>query len=205
MSNSEVHKRLELSRTVERTQRFIESALRLICEDAEAAVEARGEFRLSLCGGSTPGAVYEALGKVDGFPWDKTIITFGDERCYPPDHERSNFRMAKERLLSHVPLAEDRVVRMRGELGPEAAAERCEADLKAHAGEKEEMFEHDLILLGMGDDGHTASLFPETTALAERERMVVSNYVPKLPRAIALMAGKGTTSLIRPRSRPRSR
>ena len=167
-------------RTIERTDRFVESTVEFICNEATAAVAERGEFRLSLCGGRTPAKVYRSLAKVKDFPWDKTVITFGDERCYPPDHERSNYRMAREAFIDEVGLAEGQVVRMQGELGAESAAQVCEDDLRSRAKVSgEEIFAHDLLLLGMGDDGHTASLFPETPALAETERWVVGNYVLK--------------------------
>ena len=167
-------------RTVERTDRFVERAVEFICEEAKSSVADRGSFRISLCGGSTPAGIYRSLANVGDFPWAKTVITFGDERCYPPDHERSNYRMAKEAILDQVGLPEGQVVRMQGELGAERPAQVCEEDLRSPAEKSgEAIFAHDLILLGMGDDGHTASLFPETPALAETERWVVGNYVPK--------------------------
>jgi 6-phosphogluconolactonase len=169
-----------LGRTVERTDRFVERAVEFISGEAKVAVAERGAFRLSLCGGSTPAGVYRSLAKVADFPWEQTVITFGDERCYPPDHERSNYRMAKEAFLDEVKLPEQQVIRMQGELGAERAAQVCEEDLRSRAVDSgEAVFAHDLVLLGMGDDGHTASLFPETPALAETERWVVGNYVPK--------------------------
>lgn len=175
-----VHKRLDLTRTILRTETFVESAVELITRIANEAVEARGEFRLSLCGGGTPAVIYQSLAELDGFPWDKTVITFGDERCYPPDHERSNYRMSKEALLGKVDLADSQIVRMQGELGADKAAQVCEDDLRARASKSgDEIFAHDLVLLGMGDDGHTASLFPGTPALEETKRWVVGNYVPK--------------------------
>ena len=175
-----VNKELEPTRNILRTDRFVEEAVDLIVSQAEVSVRARDEFRLSLCGGSTPGGVYRRLAKVEDFPWDKTVITFGDERCVGPDHERSNYRMAQEALLSHVPIPPSQVLRMEGERGADDAAQRYEDALRKRARESgDPIFAHDLLLLGMGDDGHTASLFPETKALEETKRWIVGNYVPK--------------------------
>ena len=127
---------------------FVTEAAAFIAREAESAVARGGIFRLSLCGGQSPRPVYAELAK-SSMPWDRMQITFGDERCVPPDSDQSNFRMAHQALLAHVPLAEGSIFRMRGEIDPATA-------------------------------GHTASLFPETKALEERERSVVSNFVPKL-------------------------
>ena len=139
-----------------------------------------GVFRLSLCGGSTPGPIYSALAGREDIDWDRVILTFGDERCVRPDDEQSNYRMVRETLIAPAGVPSKNVIRMLGELEPEAAAARCEDDLKKLAQEAgEAVFVHDLVLLGMGDDGHTASLFPGTDALQEKEKWVVANYVPK--------------------------
>lgn len=164
------------------TTSFVEDAVQLIQTAAHDAVASRGVFRLSLCGGGTPAAIYRALAEAgeDGIDWSRTVITFGDERCVPPDHERSNYRMAREALLDHVPLESSNVLRMKGENPPSEAAAEYEEQLMAHAqASGEDIFQHDLLLLGMGDDGHTASLFPETDALQEATRWVVPNHVPK--------------------------
>ncbi len=168
---------------IHHAEAFVEDALALVLAEAEKAYRARGEFRLSLCGGGTPRPVYEALAVASGpIDWAKTVITFGDERCVPPDHARSNYRMAREALLDHVsiPDPENQVLRMRGELPPTEAAAHYEETLRSHANRSgEAIFTHDLLLLGMGEDGHTASLFPGTTALDENDRWVVANHVPK--------------------------
>jgi len=162
-----------------RTPSFAADAARHIADAAREAIGARGLFRLSLCGGNTPRAVYAELAKL-GLEWEKVQITFGDERCVPPDDVQSNYRMAKDALLGLVPIPEGNVFRMRGELEPAAAAEEYERKLAAVADRMgETRYIHDLLLLGMGDDGHTASLFPGTAALAETARNVVANYVPK--------------------------
>lgn len=144
---------------------------------AASRVDEGREFRLSLSGGRTPAAIYAALAEED-LDWSRWVITFSDERCVPPNHADSNFRMASEALLDKVPIPEGNVVRMKGGLDPEAAARDCEADLRARAGGG--VFRHDMILLGIGEDGHTASLFPGTEALAEGERWVVANAVPQM-------------------------
>ena len=113
--------------------------------------------------------------------WSRVRLTFGDERSVPPDHADSNFRMVREALLDRVAIPPENVLRIEAEAGAGLAAERCETVLRAWAAEDgTEVFKHDLLLLGMGDDGHTASLFPGTSALAETRRWVVANYVPVL-------------------------
>jgi 6-phosphogluconolactonase len=155
------------------------AAADLFVEIAERAISARGRFVVSLAGGSTPKETYRALAahewreRVD---WRRLIILFGDERCVPPDHPDSNFRMAYESLLSHVPIFTHQILRMRGEWAPQAAA----ADYEQQLSKVLEGGEIDLALLGLGPDGHTASLFPETEALAVKVARVVANWVPRL-------------------------
>jgi 6-phosphogluconolactonase len=163
-----------------RTSSFIEGVTRFIVDCAEEAIEERGHFRLSLSGGNTPKPVYQALSLRD-CEWSKWIITFGDERCVPPDDAESNYRMASESFLMVTTPGE--VLRIRGEDPPDAAAKDYDESISYLArrfGEKR--LAHDLILLGLGEDGHTASLFPGTQALTESERNVVSNFVPKFNR-----------------------
>lgn len=165
---------------IKRSDQFVDDALTLILEAAGQAIRDRGEFRISLCGGSTPRPVYEALRSTPEVDWAKVLITFGDERCVPPQHERSNFRMAREAFLDKVTIPERQILRMEGENEPAQAAQAYEDRLRAEAERAAELiFTHDLVLLGMGEDGHTASLFPETQALEETERWVVANNVPK--------------------------
>ncbi len=169
-----------MSATVLRSTDFAAEAAALIVAQGHAAIARYGLFRLGLCGGSTPRPIYAALAKSD-LPWDRVQITFGDERCVPPEDAQSNYRMAKEAWLGQVPLPEGNVLRMRGELPPQEAAAAYEAQLAAIARRfQEPRYRHDLLLLGMGDDGHTASLFPGTTALEEKEANIVANHVPKL-------------------------
>ncbi|MEX1117198.1 MAG: 6-phosphogluconolactonase [Terrimicrobiaceae bacterium] len=156
---------------------FLRDARALIERAADTAILERGVFRLALSGGNTPRPVYEALAKTDA-AWGKWVFTFGDERCVPPDDSQSNYRMAKESLFDHAPIPAENILRIQAEEAPEVAAARYEHDLRKQAGEAP-IYRHDLILLGMGDDGHTASLFPETAALQESKAWVVANYVPK--------------------------
>ena len=163
-----------------RTTRFADDAVKLVTAAAGQAIAERGLFRLSLCGANTPRPVYSGLSKV-GLPWNAVQVTFGDERCVPPESDESNYRMAREALLSHVPIPPENVFRMRGEIDPSAAAQEYEARLAEVAARfNEPRYAHDLLLLGIGDDGHTASLFPGSEALKETERNVVANFVPKL-------------------------
>jgi len=158
------------------SRNFVEDAASLIESAAQEAIAARGVFSLSLSGGNTPKPVYEALAARE-IAWDNVVITFGDERCVPPDDERSNYLMATRTLLGSVPIPPRNVLRMKGELDPALAAKEYEDALRGRAGDG--IFRHDLILLGMGPDGHTASLFPGTPALGEKQRWVVENYVPQ--------------------------
>ena len=151
-------------------------ASRIVAKQADGI----SAFRLSLCGGSTPKPVYATLAERDDIDWERVLLTFGDERCVPPDHADSNYRMVKESLLDPGGVPRASVMRMAGEMEPEEAAVRYDGQLKKLAQlAGEERFVHDLVLLGMGDDGHTASLFPGTAALEETERSAVANYVPK--------------------------
>lgn len=155
------------------------AAAREFAARAAHAVRARGRFAVALAGGSTPKAAYELLATehAGGVDWRRVHFFFGDERPVPPDHPDSNYRMAREALLSRVPAGS--VHRMRGELPPGEAARRYEEELRGFfAGERVPRF--DLILLGLGEDGHTASLFPHTEALDETTRLAAANPVPEL-------------------------
>lgn len=155
------------------------AAARGFVEKAAEAIAGRGRFAVALAGGSTPKATYEVLARdhAAGLEWDRVHVFFGDERTVPPDHEDSNYRMAKEALLDHVPLGG--VHRMRGELPPDEAAEAYEEELREFFG-ADATPAFDLVMLGIGDDGHTASLFPGTDALEVTDRWAVANPVPKL-------------------------
>jgi len=141
--------------------------------------------RVAISGGSTPKAMFALLADrakpyFARVPWANLHLFWVDERCVPPTDAESNYRMTNEVMLSKVPLAPEQIHRMEGELDPAVAASRYEALLRAEfrlEGAETPVF--DLVLLGMGDDGHTASLFPHTAALHELNRLVVANHVPQ--------------------------
>ncbi len=149
------------------------------------AAEASGRARIAVSGGSTPKAAFELLARPDQpclnrMPWEDLELFWVDERTVPPDHPESNYRMTKEALLDHVPLNPQQIHRMEGELPPEEAAARYESELRnTFRLEGAELPRFDLISLGMGDDGHTASLFPHTAAIHEMNRLVTANQVPQ--------------------------
>jgi 6-phosphogluconolactonase len=155
------------------------AAAREFAAGAEEAIEVRGRFTVVLAGGSTPETMYGILARdyMNRIDWSKIYVFFGDERSVPPHHEDSNLKMASEVLLDHVPVAN--VHRIRGELPPDEAAEAYEVELREFF-QTEDVPRFDLILLGLGADGHTASLFPETPALEVQDRWVVANPVPRL-------------------------
>lgn len=157
-------------------------AAELLVSAAKAAVEARGVARVAVSGGTTPKAMFALLADKGApyyarVPWDKLHLFWVDERCVPPDNDESNYKMTNQAMLSKVPLPAAQIHRMEGELDPEVAASRYEAVLRAEFGPGDPVF--DLVLLGMGDDGHTASLFPHTQALIEMVRLAVANHVPQ--------------------------
>jgi 6-phosphogluconolactonase len=168
--------------TVIHTKNFIADAAAFILEQARRAMAERNEFRIALSGGNTPAPIYHRIAaQSHDFPWESVRFTFGDERCVPPDDPQSNFRMARENLFVPAAVPEKSIMRMRGEIDPQIAAQEYEDQLNASATKRGELiYQHDLILLGLGDDGHTASLFPGTAALNETARRVVANFVPKL-------------------------
>jgi 6-phosphogluconolactonase len=160
-------------------EELAQAAAREFAARAAEAIGERGRFAVVLAGGSTPKATYGILARdyADTIDWINVHVFFGDERSVPPDHDDSNYRMVREALLDHVPIGS--VHRMQGELPPEEAAEAYEQELRGFFGPGD-LPRFDLILLGTGDDGHTASLFPETSALEVHDRWVVANPVLKL-------------------------
>jgi 6-phosphogluconolactonase len=150
-----------------------------LATQARTALDARGRFALVLCGGRTPQALYESL--VDAqLDWKGIHVFFSDERCVPPEHPDSNFGMVRRLLLSRIPIPSSNVHRMRGEdPDPAEAAAGYELEIRGHfALRSGEWPRFDCVLLGMGADGHVASLFPGSSALEERERVCVA--VPQL-------------------------
>ena len=171
-----------MSREVIHSKNFAPDAAGFLLQQARAALAERNEFRLALSGGNTPRPVYTEFARIGrDLPWERVHFTFSDERCVPPDDEQSNFRMANETLFQAASVPEKSIARMRGEIEPKLAAQEYEGELDLFATRRgEQTYRHDLILLGLGDDGHTASLFPGTKALEEKTQRVVANFVPKL-------------------------
>jgi 6-phosphogluconolactonase len=143
---------------------------------AQAAIAARGVFHVALSGGSTPKRLFTLLAQRGpaALPWDRIELWWGDERTVPPDHADSNYRMTREALIEPLGLAASRVHRIAAETDPAAAAADYERQLVDALGAPP-IF--DLVLLGMGSDGHTASLFPESPGLDETARWVIANPV----------------------------
>ncbi len=150
---------------------------------AEESVAERGTFSLALAGGSSPRGAYRLLAQ-DEFrnqvSWDRVELFWGDERSVPPDHPDSNYRMALESFVSHVSLRPDAVHRIIGEADPNVAASLYAEELRRHLGGPTPRF--DLILLGLGLDGHTASLFPDTPRLIQAQELAVATTSPIPPR-----------------------
>lgn len=159
-----------------------EAAAKRFLDSAKRAVDKADRFIVALAGGSTPRRLYRLLAETpyrEAIPWRKTYFAFGDERCVPPDHQDSNYRMARETLLDPLEIPAVQVLRMKGEQPPLDAARRYEVRLgDLFLNQRRRHF--DLVLLGIGADGHTASLFPGTPALEEQERWAVANHVAKL-------------------------
>ncbi len=166
-------------RIFEDAQSLFQGAAEEVASQATTAVRSRGRFTVALSGGSTPRRLYTLLATKASLPWDKIYFFFGDERHVPPDNPESNYRMAKESLLSKVPIPPENVFRVPAENpDPKQAAEAYEQTLRKFFNAAPGSFPRfDLVLLGMGPDGHTASLFPGTKALQEQSRWVVSNWV----------------------------
>jgi 6-phosphogluconolactonase len=164
---------------------LFEKAADLLTEAVSKAVNERGRAAVALAGGDTPRGLYSLLSRepyVSAVPWKRTLFFWGDERAVPPDDPQSNYRMAVDALLSHVPVPPENVFRIRAE------AENLDAAASEYEQLLLRMLPHnpngvpvfDLVLLGMGADGHTASLFPGSPALQERNRFVVATCAPKI-------------------------
>jgi 6-phosphogluconolactonase len=195
-----------------------------ICELALDCIQRNNRFHWVLSGGSTPASCYQQLVRVSetrGIDWSKVQVYWGDERCVPPDHDQSNYRMARQTLFDHIAIPVSNLHRMACENDPAEAARKYEALLRSHFPDQTSPG-FDLILLGLGEDGHTASLFPSTEILNERERWVAPVYVPHLDSwrisltlpainaasvAAFLVAGSGKASILKaifdPYSQPR--
>lgn len=152
---------------------WVHLATETITYQANQAINERGFFSLVLSGGSTPAPVYQSLAadqtqtEID---WERWYIFWGDERCVPPNHPESNYKMASEALLEHVPIPKDNIVRIKGELDPKASARIYEQEIEKFFAGKEMRF--DTVLLGVGSDGHTASLFPGQKTQAQKHWVI---------------------------------
>ncbi|MCI0520241.1 MAG: 6-phosphogluconolactonase [Chloroflexi bacterium] len=197
-----------------------QAAAEFIAAAARRTCAARGGFTWMLAGGSTPRRVYALLSEprlADGIDWRRVRVFWGDERCTPPDHAESNYHMAWDELLRHAPIPRANIHRIRGEIAPEAAAEEYDHLLRELlAGGP------DLALLGIGEDGHTASLFPGSAALDEREKLavavahsqppppLVARVTVTLPalnaarQVLFLVSGAGKAEMVRRALRPRA-
>jgi 6-phosphogluconolactonase len=146
---------------------------------ARKSIQDHGIFSAALSGGSTPEPVYRILGSLEKekqIDWDNIHLFWGDERCVPPDHPDSNYRMVRKALLDHIRIPEENIHRVPAEYEPHLAAQTYEAKLRDFF--KGDFPQIDLVFLGMGDDGHTASLFPHSAGLKEEDRWFIENYAP---------------------------
>lgn len=153
-----------------------------IAKSAQEAIAERGRFTIALSGGSTPKPVYRLLAHAPRIDWRRVHVFWGDERHVPPDHAESNFGMAHGELLSKIPIPPENVHRMRAENpNVERAADEYAWTLRSAFNlEEGELPRFDLVLMGIGDDGHTASLFPGSDAVREQSRLVIAPWVEKL-------------------------
>lgn len=180
---------MSMMKTVADPAALTEAAARHFVDCARQALETRGRCAVVLSGGSTPRALYARLAQpdlADKLDWTQVFVFWGDERAVPPDHPESNYGMAYDTLLEHVPLPERNIFRISGEMAPAAAASEYEAKLRQFfaTGRGQETgpvrARFDLVLLGMGADGHTASLFPGASAIQENHHWVAAYYVDAL-------------------------
>lgn len=161
---------------------WADEAAEFVLWEAERAITDRGRFLWALSGGATPRGLYEAMARAEWssrLDWKAATFLFGDERCVAPDHRDSNFGMARAALFEPLGIPESRIMRMRGEdPDPERAAREYEATLRRECPVVDQWPKLDLVSLGLGEDGHVASLFPATEALVEQRRWVVPSRAP---------------------------
>jgi 6-phosphogluconolactonase len=158
-----------------------QNAAQILLKEAQRAVRERGRFSLVLSGGSTPRRLYELLAEPpyrEQMPWSKTHVFWGDERCVPTDDERNNAHMARQILLDRAPIPDEQIHPIASSLPPLIAAEKYQNTLKEFFSGNSIAF--DFVLLGLGENGHTASLFPGTAVLEEKRYWACEVYVPNL-------------------------
>ena len=160
---------------------FAVAAAGMVAAASMISIEQRGSFNVALAGGSTPRPVYELLAEDSEIDWQRSRIFWSDERCVPPEHNESNYRQLRETLLDRLQQGPGLVARMPGEIPAEQAARDYESTIREFVpADGTGIPRFDLILLGMGDDGHTASLFPGSQALNETERLVAADFVAQI-------------------------
>jgi 6-phosphogluconolactonase len=163
-------------------QEWVQTAAAFIHAVSEQAIQSTGRCLVALSGGSTPKILYRALRELEWssrFNWSRIFFLFGDERCTPPEHPESNFGMAQTELFQPLSIHPDHICRMKGEYDPTAAALEYEETLRRVTQCPAPALPRiDLVLLGLGDDGHTASLFPGTAALREQNKIVTVGHAP---------------------------
>ncbi|MYH63876.1 MAG: 6-phosphogluconolactonase [Caldilineaceae bacterium SB0675_bin_29] len=160
---------------------FAVAAAGMVAAASMISTEQRGSFNVALAGGSTQSPVYELLAEDSEIDWQRSRIFWSDERCVPPEHSESNYRLVRETLLDRLQQAPGLVARMPGEIPPEQAARDYESTIREFVpADDTGIPRFDLILLGMGDDGHTASLFPGSQALNETDRLVAADFVTQI-------------------------
>jgi len=182
---------------ISRETAWADAAATLLCDLGRHAIQLRGRFLLALSGGSTPQRLYQSLAQPAGtqqteMDWRRTVFLFGDERCVGPDHPDSNYGMARASLFTPLGIPREQVYRMPGENpDPPSAAGEYERSLRTITGCPEPEFPRlDLALLGLGEDGHTASLFPGSMALQESRHLVTVGRSPKgIPMRLTLTLG----------------
>ncbi len=157
------------------TEETIDFAAGHWVHSAQRAIQQRGRFAVALSGGSTPKAIYELLALKARLDFSKVWLFWSDERSVPPDHPDSNYRLAMESAFSKLPIPQSQIFRMHAEKQIEKNALDYEEKIRYHLGKN--LF--DLVMLGVGEDGHTASLFPNTKALEVKDRLVIENYIPE--------------------------
>ena len=187
-------------------ERLARAAAELFVSLSASAIQARGRFRVALSGGSTPRRVYELLATGEfsrRIDWDGVDLFWGDERYVSVDDRDSNYRMAAEALLRHVSIPADNIHRVRTEISPPAAAASAyEIEMRRSFQYPSSAPQFDLILLGLGTNGHTASLFPHSPALGEQSRLVVADFVTEVNMwritmtALVLNRGRAVTFLV---------